>query len=73
VFVSLIGFCLFIYLQKYCVLGHYRSSLFFLYLKQCYGYWILSLSSGESPLIWAESIELVPISGRIWKEGGVTP
>jgi hypothetical protein len=35
----------------------------FLFETQCFGYWILSPSSGKSLLIWVQSIELVPISG----------
>jgi hypothetical protein len=38
------------------------SIILFLYLKQCFGDWILSQSSGKSLLSWTQSIELVPVS-----------
>jgi hypothetical protein len=49
-----------VYNYNYCVSGHY---LFSFYLNaHHFGDWILSLSSGENLLCWAQSVELVPIS-----------
>jgi hypothetical protein len=48
-------------LQQVLCFGHYTLSCFL--LKQYFGDWILSPSSGKNLLSWAQSIELVPISG----------
>jgi hypothetical protein len=45
---------------KYSNFGHYASSGFF---KQGFGDWILSPSSGKSLLCWAQSTELISITG----------
>jgi hypothetical protein len=38
--------------------------ILYFYFKQRFGDWILSPSSGEDLLSWAQSVELVPIYGH---------
>jgi hypothetical protein len=40
-----------------------KSVVLFFIKKQRFGYWTLSPASGKSLLSWAQSIEIVPISG----------
>jgi hypothetical protein len=49
------------YINKIIVYGH-DPLLCYFYLKQRFGDWILSPTSGKSLLSWAQSIELVLIS-----------
>jgi hypothetical protein len=46
------------------------SIILFLFGTQRFGDWILSPSSGKNISSWAQSIELVPISGRFLPEDG---
>jgi hypothetical protein len=50
---------------NYCVFGHYASSCF-LFETQHFGDWILFPSSGKKKILlsWAQSTQLVPISGH---------
>jgi hypothetical protein len=45
------------------IFGRYPSSCF--YLKQRFGDWTVSASSGKRLLIRVKSIELIPISGLL--------
>jgi hypothetical protein len=47
---------------KYCVYMYPSSCS---YLKQCFGDWILSQSSGWTFFSWSQLIELVPITGYL--------
>jgi hypothetical protein len=58
-----------VHLYNYWVSGHYPSSCFLFKTKR-FGDWILSPSSGEHLLCWAQSIELVPVSGEHGSEHG---